>query len=182
MSTWAPYATFVSRQQELGQLSRYLEQTLVGEGRICFIAGDAGSGKSTLVREFCRQSQEKYHDLIVAFGQNSAETGISDPNLVFREILSQLTGDLESESNALGTVFRKALYTQTGGNPLFIVELLRDLQERGIIEKDDRIQWVENGGLNWDTLPAKIEGVVQGRIGRLDDEVSEPLSICKCGR
>ena len=36
-----------------------------------------------------------------------------------------------TEPNHLSTSFRQALYQHTEGHPLFVVELLRDMQERG---------------------------------------------------
>lgn len=64
------YANFVSRQRELAQLDAFYTQASSGQGQVCFVTGDAGSGKSTLVREFCRYIQDKDKDVIVAFGQS----------------------------------------------------------------------------------------------------------------
>ena len=82
-----------------------------------------------------------------------------------------------TEPNQLGADFRRALNHHTDGNPLFTIELLRAMQERGDIVKDDRDQWVEGSSLNWDKLPARVEGVVQERIGRLDVDLSEILTV-----
>ena len=38
---------------------------------------------------------------------------------------------LDTEPNALGPEFRSALYEHTGGHPLFTVELLRTMMDRG---------------------------------------------------
>jgi tetratricopeptide (TPR) repeat protein len=84
---------------------------------------------------------------------------------------------LDSEPNQLGSEFRRTLYQHTEGNPLFITELMREMQERGDIVKDDWGRWIEGDTLNWQKLPAKIEGVVEERIGRLDEESKEVLSI-----
>jgi len=46
------HAPFVARQGELALMNQYLNRTLAGEGQVCFVTGDAGSGKSTLVCEF----------------------------------------------------------------------------------------------------------------------------------
>ena len=43
---------------------------------------------------------------------------------------------LDTEPNRLGTAFRDILYQHTGGHPLFTVELLRGLQERGDLRQD----------------------------------------------
>ncbi|MDF1513594.1 MAG: AAA family ATPase [Anaerolineae bacterium] len=363
------YSAFVSRQPELASLHNTLQQILQGQGQVLFISGDAGSGKSTLVREFCRQSQVENADLGVAFGQSDAETGVGDPNLIFREILAQLTGDLDSgvaqvviteenasrlrnlfelsvqalvdvgpdligvflpgagllakvgtfavektgwldklgplvnqkpatgsagleqdhifeqytrvlqemskqhpivlvlddlhwadqasisllfhlgrrinrsrifiigtyrpqelavgrrsqatghmerhpldkvvvefkryygdihidlnntaevegrhfvdnlldtEPNTLDAAFRQALFEHTKGNPLFIIELLREMQERGDLVRDSNAGWVEKPELRWDALPARIEGVIQERVGRLDDDPRELLNV-----
>lgn len=43
---------FIGRQKELENLRNIYEEVLKGNGRLVFIAGEAGSGKSTLVSEF----------------------------------------------------------------------------------------------------------------------------------
>ena len=84
---------------------------------------------------------------------------------------------LDSEANRLSEGFRQALYDHTGGHPLFTVELLRDLQERGDLVKDEEDLWVEGPELNWGVLPARVEGVVEERIGRLKEDLRETLTI-----
>ena len=84
---------------------------------------------------------------------------------------------IDSEDNRLSTDFRAALFAHTEGHPLFTVELLRNLQERGDIVQDSDGLWVETGELNWSVLPARVEGVIEERIGRLEDELKETLSV-----
>lgn len=55
------------------------------------VSGDAGIGKTALVREFCSQAQRSSQNLVVAFGQCASEHG--DAYLPFVEILGLLTGD-----------------------------------------------------------------------------------------
>ena len=83
---------FVGREPELATLKGYYQQTLAGHGQICFLKGEAGAGKSTLVEEFVRQAQAENADLVVAFGSCDSQTGSGDPYLPFREIFEQLTG------------------------------------------------------------------------------------------
>lgn len=83
---------------------------------------------------------------------------------------------LDSEPNRLGEGFRQALFNHTGGHPLFTIELLRAMQEKGSLVLDDNI-WVEGRSLDWEMLPAKVEGVIEERIGRLEDDLSEILSV-----
>ncbi|MFB0534285.1 MAG: AAA family ATPase, partial [Anaerolineae bacterium] len=87
---------FVARQRELAQLDGFLDLALAGQGRVVFVTGEAGSGKTALVQEFTRRAQEAHAELIVASGNCNAYTGIGDPYLPFREILGLLTGDVEA--------------------------------------------------------------------------------------
>jgi tetratricopeptide (TPR) repeat protein len=354
---------FVAREQELAQLHTFLSRALEAQGRACFVIGQAGSGKTTLVTEFARQAQEMYPDLAVAVGQSDAHTGIGDAHLPFREVLGQLTGDVDSklaqgaisaenagrlrkllalsgqalvdlgpdligvflpgaglatragafvaekagwlnkldglatkkseaasagieqshifeqyanvlcklsekhpllivlddlqwadeasigllfrlarrvqphrililgtyrpeevalgrdgrrhplekvlaelkryygdifvdleqaeecegrafvnklldtEPNRLGEEFRQKLYQHTGGHPLFTIELLRSLQERGDLVRDEQDRWVQTPELAWESMPERVEGVIEERIGRLEEEMHEMLSI-----
>jgi len=357
---------FVARERELAQLEGFLNRALSGQGQVCFVIGEAGSGKTALVTEFARRAQEQHRDLIVAVGQGDAQTGVGDPYLPFREVLSQLTGDVEAklaqgvitqenagrlrkllrfsgealvelgpdlidifvpgaelvakvgafaaeqvgwlekleqltgrrlegvtpgsagieqshifeqytnvlrtlaaqrplmlvlddlqwadaasiellfrlgrriresrilivgtyrpeevalgragqrhplekvlaefkryfgdiwvsldqaeeverqqfvdafldtEPNRLGEGFRHALYQQTGGHPLFTIELLRDMQERGDIVQDEKGRWIAGPSLNWRVLPGRVEGVIEERIGRLEEELKEALTV-----
>ena len=88
---------FVARERELGQLDSFLNRALDSQGKVCFVTGEAGSGKTALVTEFARRAQEQHKELVVAVGQCDAQTGIGDAYLPFREVLSQLTGDVEAE-------------------------------------------------------------------------------------
>ena len=74
---------------------------------------------------------------------------------------------VDTEPNRLGARFRDALFAQTGGHALFTVELLRNLQERGEIRKDDAGRWTAPESLAWGPLPARVEGAVAERIERL---------------
>jgi DNA-binding SARP family transcriptional activator/predicted ATPase len=352
---------FVGREPELAQLGRFLDLALAGQGRVVFVTGEAGSGKTTLVQEFLRRAQEAHADLVAATGNCNARTGRGDPYLPFREILGLLTGDVEarwaagalerghalrlratlplaaqalvdvgpdlvdtfvpgaalierasahapagaawlkraqelvqrkqigpaapmleqrglleqyarvvqtlarqvplvlavddlqwadlgsvsllfhlgrelagarilivgayrpeevaigrdgerhplepvvnqfqrefgaitvdvdqaeshlfmdgfldSEPNQLGPHFRKRLYRQTGGHPLFTVELLRGMQERGDLIQDAQGKWVEGPALDWETLPARVEAACAERIGRLAEPLQHALRV-----
>ena len=357
---------FVGRERQLGQLNTYLDRALSGQGQVCFVAGEAGSGKTALVTEFARRAQDQHADLVVAVGQGDAQTGMGDPYLPFRDVLGLLTGDVETklgqgtisqenaarlreflalsgevlvecgadligvfvpgaslavragtllakkvgwleklkrlaapsperplpggggveqshileqythvlrvlaerqplllvlddlqwadsasvgllfrlgrrigesriaivgtyrpeevalgragerhplqkvlaefkryhgdiwidldraqvaegrrfvdalldrEPNQLGEPFRAAMYRHTGGQPLFTVELLQEMQERGALVRDERRGWVEGTSLNWELLPTRVEGVIEERIGQLDEELRQTLTV-----
>jgi DNA-binding SARP family transcriptional activator len=352
---------FVARQRELAQLDGFLELALGGQGRVVFVIGETGSGKTALVQEFLHRAQELHADLLASSGNCNARTGVGDPYLPFREILGLLTGDVEarwaagamagdqarrlwntlpvaaqalaetgpdlidtfvpgtalieranahatigdhwlsrlgelseqqasghiapapqqtdlfeqytrvldtlahrsplvlviddlqwadlgsvsllfhlgrqlagnrilivgayrpeevavgrdgerhpldpvvhelqreygdvtvnldqaegrdfveafldSETNHLGTPFREKLYRQTRGHPLFTVELLRGMQERGDLIQDSEDRWVEGPALDWDTLPARVEAASAERIGRLPQPLQAALRV-----
>ena len=94
----APY--FAARRLELDKLEKFLNLAIVDKGRVVFVIGEAGSGKTALLEEFSRQSQEKYPGLVVASGNCNAHTGIGDPYLPFREVMELLTGNVESRWSA----------------------------------------------------------------------------------
>jgi predicted ATPase len=70
---------FVGREQGLAHLGQLLDRSLDNQGQVCFVTGEAGSGKTDLVTEFARRAHERYSDLVVAVGQCDAHTGIGDP-------------------------------------------------------------------------------------------------------
>jgi predicted ATPase len=354
---------FVGRERELEELRGYLDKALAGQGQVCFVTGQAGSGKTALVRQFMQQALAADADLVVSLGSCNAQTGIGDPYLPFREALAILTGDLaaqqaaskvapenadrlravlvrsaqvlveaapeligvfvpggkllgavgkavvekvgwmdrldelagrkagasepvaeqsrifeqytafvqrlsaktplilflddlqwadnaslgllfhlgrrvessrvlilgayrpndvalgrsgerhplepvvheltryngdvsidldaipetasrqfvdgllDAEPNRLGPSFRQVLFHRTGGHALFTVELIRNMQERGDLVRDGDGRWVEGPSLDWDALPARVEGVIAERIGRLDEELKEMLTV-----
>jgi predicted ATPase len=94
---------FVARERELGQLDGFLNRALAGQDQVCFVTGETGSGKTTLVTEFARRAQDAHADLLVTIGNCSAQTGIGDPYLPFREVLGLLTGDVEAKRVSCST-------------------------------------------------------------------------------
>jgi predicted ATPase len=84
---------------------------------------------------------------------------------------------LDTEPNRLREAFRQALFRHTEGQPLFTVELLRDMRERGDLLQDSEGRWVEAPTVAWDTMPARAEGVIERRIGRLEEALREALTV-----
>ena len=71
---------------------------------------------------------------------------------------------LDSEPNRLGEGFRNVLFQHTAGHPLFTIELLRAMRERGDLFRDESGRWTAGPVLDWDTLPASVEGVIEERL------------------
>jgi len=112
-----------------------------------------------IVNEFKRQ-----------FGDIQLELGKSDG----RRFVDAF---VDSEPNHLGEDFRATLFRLSEGQPLGTIELLRDMQERGGLVRDTTGFWVEGPNLDWETLPARLEGMIAERIDRLDDAERQVLKV-----
>ncbi len=123
-------------------------------------------GKRHPLEEILAELKRTYGEVWIDLSQESADEG--------RIFVDEF---INSEPNQLGESFRQALYAQTSGHPLFTIELLREMQARGDLVKDEGGYWIEGSALNWDLLPARVDGVIEARIGRLEDELREILSI-----
>jgi len=84
---------------------------------------------------------------------------------------------LDVEPNRLSKEFRDRLYWHTEGTPLFTVELLRSMQESGQLRQDGQGYWVEAPALDWNELPPRVEGVIEERIGRIEESLRSILSV-----
>jgi hypothetical protein len=84
---------------------------------------------------------------------------------------------LATEPNRLSEEFRQVLFQHTKGHPLFTIELLRDMQERGALVQDEQGRWLEGPQLDWEELPDRVEGIIEERIGRLEEALRDILSV-----
>ncbi len=84
---------------------------------------------------------------------------------------------LDTQPDRLGPAFRETLFQRTGGHALFTVELLGEMQARGDLRKDAHGQWIEGPAIDWNTLPAKVEGAIEKRIQRLEKDLQAILTI-----
>ncbi|MBI1882511.1 MAG: AAA family ATPase, partial [Chloroflexi bacterium] len=107
--------------------------------------------------------QSDFGDIILDLSQAEGQTFVDDL--------------LDSKPNRLGLFFRQTLYQQTGGHPLFTIELLRGMQERGDLIQDGAGVWQMQPSLNWNTLPARVEGAIAERIGRLAPPLQKLLQV-----
>jgi predicted ATPase len=88
-----------------------------------------------------------------------------------------VTSLLDSEPNCLSPAFQEALFQQTRGQALFTVELLQAMREQNDLVRDENGCWAESSSLDWDVLPARVEGVIEERIARLDKGLREILTV-----
>ncbi len=107
--------------------------------------------------------QRKFGDFEIAVGETET-----------RDFVDAL---LDAWPNLLDAEFRDALYRQTRGQPLFTVELLRDLRERGVLERDSDGQVFVSQEIDWEALPVRVEAVIGERIGRLPESLQRLLKV-----
>ena len=81
---------------------------------------------------------------------------------------------LDAEPNRLGEDFRAALFHRTAGHPLFTIELLRAMQERGDLVRDEADgAWIRGATLDWRALPARVEAVIEARVEHLEPRLRQ---------
>jgi predicted ATPase/DNA-binding SARP family transcriptional activator len=123
-------------------------------------------GEPHPLTEIIHEFQRQYGDIQVPLE--------SDANAEGRYFVDAL---LDVAPNRLDEAFRQALFRQSSGHALFTSELLRDLQDRGVLVKDETGVWVKGLDLDWSVLPAQVEGVIARRLDRLDAQAREVLSV-----
>jgi len=117
--------------------------------------------------------EEVTHEIKRYFGDVwiDLDTKSREENLEFTNMLINI------EPNRLSDAFREKLYSLTEGNALFTSELLRNMKEKGDLILNEQGKWVESRTLKWKEIPAKVEGVIEERISRLEKELRDALSI-----
>jgi len=86
---------FVGRQAELTQLDKWLVEILGKQGKVAFVKGEPGSGKTYLLSEFAKHALIRNPNLLLFWGQCNAFIGHGDPYFPFITITRMLAGDFE---------------------------------------------------------------------------------------
>lgn len=98
------------------------------------------------------------------------------------ELVRLDTGHIRDMVESLfpGTNFDNAFYelifTETEGNPFFVMEILKLFKSEGVIEKENGTHRLREDYEQFD-IPSKIHDVVMMRVGRLNDEEREMLEV-----
>jgi tetratricopeptide (TPR) repeat protein len=78
-------ASFVGREAELGRLGARFERALGGRGGVVLVTGDAGAGKSTIVRHFLDELGSRWPEARVVAAGCSEQYGADEPYQPFVE-------------------------------------------------------------------------------------------------
>ncbi len=90
-STASQVRRLVPRETELKTLNAHLAEAMDGNGKIIFVSGDAGSGKTTLIEAFAAQAAANYPNLITLSSTCTMHTELATPFYPFHEVITQLT-------------------------------------------------------------------------------------------
>jgi DNA-binding winged helix-turn-helix (wHTH) protein len=117
----------VGREAEIGQLRSALERARSGRRQLCFVTGEPGIGKSTLVRAFLAGLDPR--TLSIARGACFEQHGTPEPYLAIIEALGELVRS-ERGAQTLAALIR---YT-----PTFLVQLPQLLSDEQLAEVSRR--------------------------------------------
>lgn len=150
---------FVARTQELAYLDTQLDRILSGTGRVIFVCGDAGSGKTALLHAFGRRATQRQVPIVVVDGKCNQVLGNGDTYLPFREALQMLASagllQPQGEQDAAPLPFAPAAKAVRANTPadqgdLYekVTLLLQTVAARHpLILLLDDLQWADSGTL-----------------------------------
>ncbi len=145
-------------------LSRHITENpilLIGSYR----SGEVLAKEAHPIQEISRELQRLYGDVTINLEEQREEAE--------REFVNAY---LDSEPNELDDSFREVFFKHTQGHALFTAELLNTLKDKNDVYQQDG-KWFAKNTIDWQTLPAKVEGVIEVRIGRLPNEQRELLNV-----
>ena len=82
--------TIVGREEELRRLESLLQKSINGSGRIIFITGEPGIGKTALAYDFLRRARATYPNLFFSRGHCAEQYGASEAYMPFLDAISEL--------------------------------------------------------------------------------------------
>ena len=83
---------FVGRDPELSRLEGLLQQAIDGSGRVVFISGEPGIGKTSLSDEFLRRARARFPGLSVSRGRCVEQYGTGEAYLPFLDAMGAIAG------------------------------------------------------------------------------------------
>ncbi len=138
---------FVGREGELEKLNEFLRQAVDGTGRVVFITGEPGIGKTSLSDEFLRRARQQSRGLMVSRGRCIEQYGTGEAYLPFLDALGAL---LDGPSkDRLGAIMRShaptwctqlpAAFSSTGTVDRLQQDTIGATKERMIREMGDAL-------------------------------------------
>ncbi len=107
---------FVGRDTELSRLEGFLQQAIDGNGRVVFISGEPGIGKTSLSDEFLRRARARFPGLSVSRGRCVEQYGTGEAYLPFLDAIGALLDG--SSRERLAAVMRTSAPTWCSQMPV----------------------------------------------------------------
>ena len=82
--------SIVGRELEMRRLDGFLQQAIGGTGRVVFITGEPGIGKTSLSDEFLRRARKQYPGLLISRGRCVEQYGTGEAYLPFLDAMGAL--------------------------------------------------------------------------------------------
>jgi len=82
--------SFVGREPEIQKLETLLQQAIGGTGRIVFITGEPGIGKTSLSDEFLRRARKQQFGILISRGRCVEQYGTGEAYLPFLDAMGEL--------------------------------------------------------------------------------------------
>ncbi len=92
-------SAFVGRAAERARLAALLDGAAAGRGRVVFITGEAGAGKSSLVEQVRTEGVERQPDLLVLHAACSEQFGSGEPYQPFIDAFHDLIVDVQTQGS-----------------------------------------------------------------------------------
>jgi len=90
----------VGRERELGWLQTHLSAALDGHGRVVFVTGEAGTGKTALLTAFADRACRAVPELVAVRGAGTSVGGLGDPYFPIRDAFRMLAADAHTPLQA----------------------------------------------------------------------------------
>ena len=146
-------SSFVGREPELAKLQDFLKQAIEGSGRVVFITGEPGIGKTSLADEFLRRARTQWRSLMISRGRCIEQYGTGEAYLPFLDALGTLLDGPSRER--LGSIMRThaptwctqlpAAFSSTGTVDHVQQDTIGATKERMIREMGDALGLFSNG-------------------------------------
>src|SRR6185503_19851802 len=145
--TSGPTAPFVGRGPELNRLEGALQRAIDGSGRVFFITGEPGIGKTSLSDEFLKRARVRFPGLSVSRGRCVEQYGTREAYLPFLDAVSALLSG--PARDRLAAIMRTsaptwcwllpAAFTSTGAIETMQQETIGATKERMMREMGDAL-------------------------------------------